>query len=275
MAEFTPPPLSATLAGILSSATRPSFELQFNQLQNTIIRRVNKEIARVNDSGGSERHRADELRRQGLKLVDALPLIEAYRAGNSLNLGQLQLLIEEASALAASLGTDDVDQSEVDAFNAQRDVIVEHVTNLYVFIHPDVVDGKIIQSLKAEIDTLNALTPVVGTQANNQAVIDAVASFQDKADVALTVTQNTVDLALGIEQNLQAKQVAILTEFEELTTLEQARKAKEIEDIRIDFANLLTAISISFEVNASFAEELNKFLVPFAPEPGSILNIFT
>ncbi|MBI2585474.1 MAG: hypothetical protein HYW28_06310 [Rhodospirillales bacterium] len=273
MAELFP--LGASLANLATAAAAPNFELQFSQLQNTIIRRVNTEIARVNNTGASKRFEIEKLQKDGLKLADALPLIQAYREGNNNNLGQIELLQEDAAALAASLGTDDVDQAEVDAFNAQRDLIVEKLDNLFIFIHPDVVDGKAVQFLKEQVDTLNALTPVVGTQADNQAVINAVATFQDQLDTAFTVTQNTVDVALRLELGIQRKQAEVLTEFEELTTVEQARKAQEIENIKIDFANLLTAISLTFEANKSFAQELNKFLTPFVPEPGSILNIFT
>lgn len=273
MAELFP--IGATLANLAASAAAPNFELQFSQLQNTIIRRVNTEIARVNNTGASKRFEIEKLQKDGLKLADALPLIRAYREGNDNNLGQIEQLQKDAAALAASLGTDDVVQAEVDAFNAQRDEIVKKLTNLFVFIHPDVVDGKAIQFLKEQVATLNALTPVVGTQADNQGVIDAVATFRNQLVTALTVTQNTIDVALSLELNIQRKQVEILSDFEELTTVEQARKAQEIENIKIDFANLLTAISLTFEVNRSFSQELNKFLTPFVPEPGSILNIFT
>jgi len=51
MAELTP--IGATLANLAASAAQPNFALQFNQIQNTIIRRVNDEIARVNESGAS------------------------------------------------------------------------------------------------------------------------------------------------------------------------------------------------------------------------------
>jgi hypothetical protein len=273
MAELFP--IGATLANLAATVAAPNFELQFSQLQNTIVRRVNKEIARVNDAGASKRFEIESLRKKGLKLADALPLIQAYRQGNHNNLGQIQRLQDDAAALAASLGADDVDQTEVDTFNAQRDEIVARLNNLFVFIHPNVVDGKAIQALKAEIDTLNALTPVVGTQADNQAVIDAVATFQSKLNTANEVTQNTISLALHLDLNIQRRQSKILADFEELTTAEQARKAQEIENIKIDFANLLTAISLTFEANKNLPQELNKFLTPFVPQPGSILNLFT
>lgn len=277
MAELFP--LGATLAGIAADASKPDFELRFNQLQNTIIRRVNDEIKRINETGGVNRQRVEELSREGLKLADALPVFTAFRQGNSNNLGQIQQLIEDAAVLAAALGPDDdVIQAEVDAFNAQRDAIVADLNNLFIFIHPDIVDGQVIQNLKKEIDTLNALDPVVGSKSgepNNVTATTTVTDFQNTLNVALSVTQNTIFLTLDLEQNIQKKQAEILAEFTELTTVEAARQAQEIENIKADFANLLTAISLSFEANASFASELNKFLTPFKPAPGSVLNLFT
>lgn len=276
MAELFP--LGAILARIASQTARPNFEFRFNQMQNTIIRRVNKEIARVNDSSNSNRHKVEKLRRDGLKLADALPLVTAYREGNFNNLGQLERLIEDATTLTNALGADDaVDQAEVDAFNAERDLIVERLENLFFFIHPDLVDGNAIQILKDEIDTLNALAPEVGSKsglAANQTATDAVTTFLAKADNALSVTTITVSTALDLEQKIQSDLISNQSEFVELTALDQARKVQEIENIKIDFANILSAISLSFEGNQGFAEELNKFLTPFRPAPGSILNLF-
>jgi hypothetical protein len=267
--------IGATLAKLAAATAAPNFDLQFSRLQNTIIRRVNDEIARVNESGAVNKHRVEKLQRDGLKLADSLPLMAAYRVGNENNLGQLQQLIADTETLSSSLGSDDVDQSEVDAFNAQLAVVVDRLENIYVYIHPDINDAKAIQYLKQKVDTLNALTPVVGTQADNQAVIDAVAAFQDQTQSALDTTQNTIILALGLEENIQSNQADILAQFEELTTVDKARKTEEINNIKADYANLLTAISITFETNKNYAAELNKFLTPFTPEPGSILNLFS
>jgi len=136
-----------------------------------------------------------------------------------------------------------------------------------------------IQRLKEQVDVLNGLgSPEVGSKsglAANIAATDAVTTLANEVNVALTVTQETIATALDFQENVQSKQASILTKFEELTTLDQARKAQEIENIRIEFSNLLTAISLTFEANANLASELNAFLTPFRPDAGSILNLFT
>ena len=269
-------PLAATLAQVGKDSAGPNFELRFSQLQNTIIRRVNAEIKRVNDSGSVNKHKINKLQKDGLKLADSVPVLAAYRSGNENNLGQLQQLIADTETLSSSLGDDDdVDQSEVDAFNAQLAIVLDRLDKIYIYIHPDINDARAIQFLKQQVDTLSALAPVVGTKADNQAVTDAVTAFQNKTQSALDTTQNTVQLTLNLEENIQSRQADILARFEDLTTADKARKTAEITNIKTDYANLLTAISITFETNKNFTAELNKFLTPFTPEPGSILNLFS
>ena len=277
MAELFP--LASTLAQVFSANNQPSFELAFSQLQNTIIRRINDEIERVTEEASTDRNRIEKLQRDGLKLSKSLPAITAYRKGNFFNQGQLDNLIDQALTLADSLGPDDaVDAAEVAAFNAQRDIVVDLINEMPVYIHPNIVDGKTIQRLKDQRAILNGLAPAVGSKsglAANIAATDAVTALQDELAVALTVTQNTVQVAVRLELSIQRQQFVVLAEFTELTDAEVIRRNIEIDNIKIDFANILTAISLSFEGNKTFAAELNKFLVPFRPEPGSVLNLFT
>jgi len=272
-------PIGQVLSGIAASSSRPDFEIAFSQIQNTIIRRVNDEIEKANNKSDGNKHKIIKLQRDGLRLAESLPLIEAYRTGNVNNQGTLQLLIENLTTLSASLGTDDdITQSELDAFTAQRTIVTDAIDNLFVYIHPDIVDGRAIQYLKDEIDTLNALAPELGSKSGLQANIDTTAAVDDvlaEANTALSVTQNTITLALDLEQNIQSKEAEILAEFTELTAVAAANRDIEIQNIKSSFANILTAISLTFEANANFATELNNALSPFQPEPGSILNLFT
>lgn len=277
MAELFP--LSSTLAQVFNANNQPSFELAFSQLQNTIIRRINDEIERVAEEANADRGRIEKLQRDGLKLANSLPAITAYRKGNFFNEGRLDNLIDQALTLASSLGPDDaVDAAEVAAFNAQRDIVVDLINEMPVYIHPDIVDGKTIQRLKDQRAILNGLAPAVGSKsglAANVAATDAVTALQDELAVALSVTRNTVQVAVSLELSIQRRESVVLAEFTNLTDAEVVRRKIEIDNIKIDFANILTAISLSFEGNKSFAAELNKFLVPFRPEPGSVLNLFT
>jgi len=266
--------IGSTLASLAVARARPSFELTFNQLQNTIIRRLNSEIEKVNNTGAAQENRVERLQSDALKLVDALPILQEFRIGNLNNSGQLDALFDETATLISSLGSDDIDASEVAAFNAQRDIVVERLNNVYLFVHPDVVNGNVIEGLKDQIETLEGLTPVVGTQADNQALIDTVNSFQTQVSTGQTTTILTISTTLDLEQKIQSELAVAQSEILELGTVEAARKELEIQNIQAEFANLLQAISLSFETNNAFAESVANSLQPKLPAPGSVLNLF-
>lgn len=271
MADFS---VGATLAALAVARARPSFELVFNQMQNTIIRRLNGEIDKVNNSGTAKENRLERLQRDALKLVDSLPILQEYRFGNLNNSGQLEALYDETTTLISSLGSDDVDASEVAAFNAQRDIVVERLRNIYLFVHPNVVNGNVIEGLKDQIETLEGLTPVVGTQADNQALIDTVNSFQTQVSTGQTTTIITISTTLDLEQKIQAELATSQTEILELGTLEAERKELKIRNLQAEFANLLQVISLSFETNSVLTAAIANSLQPVRPAPGSVLNLF-
>ncbi len=269
--------IGATLAGVAQNARRPSFELAFSQMQNTIIRRLNDEIEGVQERGALDRQVVAGLQRKGRQLINQLPFIQEYRAGNLNNVGQIEKLAAEVEAAISALGADDtVTSDEVAAFNAARDAIVQRIENIYIFVSPDIADGKEVQKLKNDLDTFRAFTAVEGTlSGDNAALVTDLNSLLTRANVALTGTENNVTTALDLEQAITSKLAGIETEVTELSTLDIARKQAEIEGLQIDAANLLTAISLSFEANDNFAQAFTDRLRPQRPEPGSVLNLFT
>ena len=145
-----------------------------------------------------------------------------------------------------------------------------------MFVHPDIVDGKEVQNLKDDLETIQGYTAVTGTKSvDNAALVTNLNTLLTRSNVALTTTENTVTTALDFEQNVHTKLAGIEADITELSTLEIARKEAEIDDLRADAANLLSAISLSFDANNQFAQDITDRLKPSAPPAGSILNIFT
>ena len=202
MAELSP--IGADLASVRLASQAPSFELAFNQTQNTIIRRLNDEIDRVNESGAAERNEVDQLQREARQLADAVPLIEVYRQGVNNNSGQLGELYDEVTAAITALGADDnVTADEVADFNTKRDAVVERIDNIYIFVHPDIVDGDVIERLKDQLDTIRGYTAVVGTKSGDNAdLVTNLESLQTEVSIAQTVNLNTLATALDLQQKL-------------------------------------------------------------------------
>ncbi len=279
--KFSPTGLgnfAAAFAQRSLASQRIGFELRFNQLQNTLIGRFNEEVDKANDTPLNTQRKINTLQKKSQDLVAALPVLQEYRQGNTNNKGQLEALFEETTALFSTFNQDaTVDADEVAAFNAQRDVVVNRLNNIFVFSHPDINDANTIQRLKDNLDTLRGLEVVAGplSDPQNQAVSDTLTRFQTETSIGITVTQNTISTTLDLEQRIESKFSSADAELLELTTEEQARRNKQIENMQIDLGNQLRAISISFELNAAFAESLQARLTKALPQPGSVLNLFS
>lgn len=269
--------ISATLASISQATARSGFELQFSNLQNSLIRRFNDQVDKINDEASSSRREIDSLQAESARLVDTLPVIEQYRIGNQNNFGQLEKVQEDLTTLRAILTEDNtLTADEVTAFEAKRDEIAERVNNIFVFFSPDIVDGQPIQTLKEELDAFKALTPVAGSvDVDNAGLLDSVDSFITKTSTATTVTSNNIETALDLEIKVQTDFSNIDAELLELTFEEQERRNNEIESLRIDLGNTLRAISLSFEFSSDLSNQLNSSLREQTPAPGSVLNFFT
>jgi hypothetical protein len=267
---------AATFAQRSLASQRVGFELQFNQLQNTLITRFNNQVDEISETPLSVQRKIGTLQKESKELVGSLPLLQEYGTGNKNNKGQLEALFDEVTALFNTFNQDStVDAAEVAAFQEQREVVVNRLNNVFIFSHPDINDAQTIPRLKESLDTLRGLEVTVGTLTDNQAVADTLSQFQTEVSIGITVTQNTISTALDLEQRIEAKFSAADSELIELTTNEQVRRDAEIERLRVDLGYLLQAISISFEMNAAFAESLQSRLTDPRPQPGSVLNLFT
>lgn len=278
MADFSPKGIgnfAATFAQRSLASQRVGFELRFNQLQNTLIGRFNDKVDAVNETPLNTARKITSLQKKAEDLVASLPILQEYRTGNTNNKGQLEALFDEVTGLFTTFNQDaTVDAAEVAAFEAQKDVVVNRLNNIYIFAHPDVFDST-VQRLKESLDTIRGLTVVEGPLTDNQGVADTLSQFQTEVSVGITVTQNTITTTLDLEQSIESKFSTVDADLLSLTTQEQVRRDAEIEKLRINLASVLQAISISFEMNAAFAESLQARLTEPLPQPGSVLNLFT
>jgi len=269
--------LASDLARAGQAGIRSNFEIQFNNLQNTLIGRFNEQVDTINNAQSSASHRITALQETSKKLVASLPLLEAYREGNRNNNGQLEALQEELAALRATISDDDnVTADEVAAFEAKRDEAANRLNNIYIFVHNDFNDGEVIQKLKQSHAELAALQPVVGSlSGDNSDLTTFLTDLDNKVANAISTTSNTITSVLFLETSVQREFAVADTELLELTFEEQEKRNTRIEDLKADLGNTLRVISLSFEINSSFATALTDRLQQAPPPAGSILNIFS
>jgi len=269
--------LASDLARAGQAGVRSNFEVQFNALQNTLIGRFNEQVDDITNAKSSNSHRISALQETSKKLVAALPLLEEYREGNRNNYGQLEALQSELAELRATISDDNnVTAQEVADFEAKRDEVATRLKNIYIFVHNDFNDGEVIQKLKQSQAELEALSPVVGTlDGDNAGITDFLTELDNKVANAISTTSNTISSVLFLESSLQSEFAIADSELLELTFEEQEKRSTRIEDLKVDLGNTLRVISLSFEINSSFASALTERLQEAPPPAGSILNIFS
>lgn len=279
--------IGAALISIAQAVARPAFELRFNQLQNSMIRRVNDQIDKINEDTDNTRVVA-KLEKDRNELVDDVPRLRTFLFGNEANrnrLLDLSTVVISATAKFSEVDDDtNLTADEASDINALKDQIVERLEGLFVIKHAGIQDSNIIEKLTDLVDELNGLTAVAGVvdaegsgslSNNNRALLDKLAEAQIRVDVGAVVTQNTAHVTNGLILKFQKKILAIDAEFIGISTVDAQRRIQEIADLRIESANLLRAISISFEVSASFTDFIARSLSPRQVPPGSVLNLFT
>jgi hypothetical protein len=270
---------SSVFVNLASATARVSFDIQFSQMQNTLINRFNDDVDRIADDPVT-RIKANRLRREGAKLSDALPVIQEYKVGmQNTQVTLTETISVQLADLQSALGPDDsISQDEVNAFTAQRDIVATQIDNLFKFTNLDVYDGDFVLNLKSELDGLNALAPVVGSKSGDAAnitAIDFVTSLKNKVITASEIASNSIASALDIELRIQAQLADVQADVIEIEVVELKRKEVEIEDLKSDIANFLRIISLAFERNSEITAGITGSLNPTTPDPGSILSILT
>lgn len=276
MAEIN---LGATFSKFANARARLAFEIQFQNIQNNLIRRFNDKVDKIGGSTTSK-NEITRLQKESTKLSAALPTLEAYRnglLGSASVLEDIQALVVNLDSTLDSNGDSNVDAAEVAAYIALRDDLAAKIGDLFLFVHLDIIDGNSVKRLKDEAANLAAQTPVVGalTDAANVAVTDFNADLNNKVDIALSSTILTISTTLDLEQKIAADFAIRDARVIELVTVETFRDNAELDKLRAELATILKVISLTFEANTSFAELLTDSLSQKRPEPGSILNLFT
>lgn len=267
---------AAVIASVSSAAQSASFDIQFNNLQSTLINRFNEDQVDINETPREVEDRIAELQETQDALLTQLPLVEQFRIGNENNAIVLNDLFDNATAIFDTFNNDStVTAEEVEAFEAARDAVADQIENLFIFTLPDINDGQVVQRLRDNnLDDLRNLTLTEGGLSDNQDVVAFLTDLQDEINTAIVVTENTIVTALALEENIGEAFIAADDEVIELTEEELTRREEATAAAEQELSILLQAISLSFTASASFAEQLSSALSPQAAQPGSILSLF-
>lgn len=278
--------LGKTLAARAAADMRAAGNLQFNQIQNTIIRRMNDEIGKLNNDRVLDKELAT-YQKTSNKLREEMPKVDQYLFENQTNLAWMEELQYDVSSLKLTLQGDlddeNVSADEVSAFNAMKDGVIEKLEKLRELSYPGISDGNVIQPIRNLTEELKGLTitegPVdaAGTENptnDNRRAYDILEDIGSRIGTAVIVTANTIELTFEYGQDIQNQIAVADAESIQITAVDAQKKTDAIDALRAKNSALLTAISLSFEIASTKAEDLSSQLGTKAPEKGSVLNMF-
>ncbi|HEY9078890.1 hypothetical protein [Magnetovibrio sp.] len=278
--------IGTTLTRVSAASFRFGFEQQFNQIQNTVIRRINSEIDTVIRNDDTPRRLA-ALERDYGKLEKNKALIDSFAfdmRANQTRLASMQTNVYEAiSAFTAVDDNTNLTADEITALNAKRDALIEETSALLLSVHPDISTPYVVRDVKNMYETLKAMSPVEGvvdpagttTPTNgNRQILDDLNTLSGLIDTAYDVTTTTLENASQTSLNLSATLATKLSDMTQLSSIELQKREAQIEDIKANYGNILRVISLSFEARISSVEEMNKSVQGWDIPPGSVMNLF-
>ncbi len=268
------------IANVGTMSSRPSFELQFNILQNSIIERINKEIEKVNESS-TENVDAFLLHSQR-KLEIFSENLDNFRFFNSRNAWTIPELQTKLAELETARGT--LPSPDTAAFNNTLDKINAIVGNMQV------PNGYVV-GISLD-DGINAIRRDGLINVTRNGVVERVTSYSQFTDAteaynAITAAQSKLDVSYNsvllkaesgekLRVMTQRNLTSVSFQIESARTAAEAEKAAELVKLREEYGRLLNSISLAFESNQAMAEHMSRSLFdPNKVDSGSVMNLFT
>lgn len=284
MADFN---LSSALSGVTAQAQRVAANVSFNVIQNTFINRLNDKVADIQTEASKNNKKIAELVEQVNDLGKLRPKATKFLFDNQTNFGKLEIMSENLTTMRAALNADsdedNVSADELADFEEAKETFMAQAREMYQLTFPGIEDGDIITKIHDKIDELEALTAVEGvmddedaeTYTNeNREIQDILDDFVTQVSTALEVTDNTIESAKNLIENIDKELALAQANYTELNTITAAEKLDEINKLKEETQWLLVAISLSFEQSIDQADKFRANMEGQKPAPGSVLNMF-
>jgi hypothetical protein len=259
------------------AAARPNFELQFNNLQNSIIDRLNEKINEAQKDSKLNNQIDVFLLAQEKKLTRFQSDLDLFTFNNARNINAVGELARRLDDLSTALGNGDTaafDKTLSEVSDIIGNTVVTNGTTIGIYISDGIEtlrrDG-LLQYDNAGTSTKATAYSDFADQAEAEAAIaSAIEKVGQISDVLLYKAEGAEVLRQKTATNLNST----LLQIQAAQTAVEAEKAAEIAKLRDEYAQLLNAISLAFESSQALSEQLSaKLFSPDSVPPGSAVNI--
>jgi len=249
--------------------------------QTRLLKNLNKEILAVNEA--SLVRKVATLQKERGKLLKAIPELSNYQFNLRTNMGRfLEIQSDSQTALNIDDDNGNLSTNEATAINTAKEAIAEKIRALVDIKYPGIEDGALVSRMRLDANRLDDLTAIAGGvddvdttpySNDNRPLISLLSEIEGRSlnfsSSTHTLVYSTNDMIINMQKAVYSKQA----DLSSLTNNEIARKTQEIEQLKLRYSNMLQALSISFEVSSSMADNLAKG-IQSQPDGGSILNLF-
>ena len=271
-------PFAKAIASIATQSQRPNFELEFNNLQNALIDRLNKKIDEANEDLELENNIDVFLRNKEKELVRFHNSLQDFTFDNSRNINAVGELASQLDNLSTALDAGDTETFDQILAKINQIVGNTKVTNGYTVgiyisdgIHEIRRDGLLQFDNEGTPEKASKYSDFANDSEINVSITSALAKLSTSAEILLLKGEAVEGLRKRTSTNLNST----ILQIQAAQTANKAAKAEEIAKMRDEYSQLLNVISLAFETSNTLANELSSTL--FSPNkvpPGSTVNLF-
>jgi len=244
--------LGQSLADLSAVSARPTFELQFSILQNSMLDRLSKKIDAFNSD-------------TTVNNVDAFLTLEKKRLERIVpNVTKFEQEIIQNYVTAGGM-VDDLDTLASLASGSDATAFDQQLAQ----INSDLQKVKSANGLAIGMNVRDGLTTLrdqglgvsdFASYADADSRTAAINAAQSKLLTSLSVLAINVDNAGKFKDSVESKIAAVTLQIEAAQTADKASQLEEINKLKDDTASLLNALSLAFEANAAQSAALNAAL---------------
>lgn len=281
--------LNGLLTNINAQRNGVGFNISFNNLQNTVIGRLNDGINEIANVEGNQRE-LDSLDRAHNDIVKRRASVVSFAYTNESNKDRLSELstLTTATVFNFSLGdadTDNISADEAANLEAAKVEILALSDRLVELSHSEFVDGNNVTRIRSLVDDLHNLTATEGvlddaetdpaTNENRQ-IIDILEEITLVAGAASDTSLTLQISSTQIVSQFDGKLASISADIKTINTVRAVEIEFEIQLLRTKHATFLRSIELAFDTNTQATDALASALDKNKEPPlGSILSILT
>ncbi|MDV7339044.1 hypothetical protein RYZ26_05540 [Terasakiella sp. A23] len=256
-----------SFSAVQLAASRPTFELQFNMLQNALLDQLS---VKVEDLQSQDINKVDAfLQVEQNKLTRALAAVGKFGNDTQHN----KDVVKDISAQIDLLTTANSNSDET-AFNAAKAEIDELMTNYLKDVDGSAAGMNVKDGLYSYRENGSGLLNYAD-YADSDARTTAISELQTSLNISISVLDINLDTAYKISNEVQGKLSSISIQINAEQLAAQTDVINEIEKLRDDHANFLKYLSIAFEVSQANAQALADNLSGNNTQKGTVVDIIS